>query len=104
MTHAIDVVVATILFLALLVMEFIATVDTFLTSMMGYAGLPPIVQSFILVFVAIFLIVLVIRLFGRVFAALIIILLVLLVVHRLDPAFNVPLMHVPYQPQPSTQT
>ncbi len=104
MTHAIDVVVATILFLALLVMEVIGTIDTFLTSMMGYAGLPPLAQTIILVFVAIFLIMLAVRVLGRVFATLVVILLVLLIVHRLFPAFDVPLMQVPFHPASSTQT
>jgi hypothetical protein len=104
MTHAIDVVVAAILFLALLVVEFIGGIDTFLTSMMTYAGIPPLAQTVILLFVVIFLIILAVRLLGRAFAFLIIILLVLLLVHRMDPSFNVPLMQVPYHPAPSTQT
>jgi hypothetical protein len=90
LTHAIDLVVAAILFLAGLVMDVIGVIDSYLADMMSYAGLPPLIQTIILIAVAIWLIVLAIRLLGGVFSGLIIVLLVLLVLHRVFPHLELP--------------
>ena len=95
MTHATDVVVSVILALASLVMDFVAYIDGLLAALMTSGGIPPNVQTILLVVVAVGLVVLAIRVFGRVFAALIIVLLVLLLVHKLFPGMEVPQGHPP---------
>jgi hypothetical protein len=89
LTHAIDLVVAAILFLAGLVMTVIGVIDSYLSAIMTYAGLPPLFQTIILIAVALWLIVLAVRLLGGVFSGLIIVLLLLMVLHRLFPHLEI---------------
>ncbi|MCF3947957.1 hypothetical protein AiwAL_12740 [Acidiphilium sp. AL] len=92
MTHATDVVVSVILALAGLVMDFVAYIDGLLAALMTSGGIPPNVQTILLVVVAVSLVILAIRVLGRLFAALII---VLLLVHKLFPGMEVPQGHPP---------
>ena len=85
MTHAIDLVVSTILTLAGLVMAVAGAIDGFLVTVMSAAGLPPLLQLLIIIIAGIWVLVLALRLLGGVFALLFLILFVLLLVHWLMP-------------------
>ena len=95
MTQAINLVVFAIMTLAGLVMAFIGFIDGVLAALMTSAGIPPNVQSILLVVAAVGVVIIAIRALGGFFAALIIVLLLLLLVHRVFPGMEVPQGHAP---------
>ena len=103
MTHAIHVLMAVILAVVGLVMEFVGYVDGLLAKGMTSAGIPPNMQTILLIVVAILLVLAAVRLFGTLLAALIVILIVLLVVNRLFPGIVLPHGHPPAWLHPPAQ-
>ena len=95
MTQAINFVVFIIMTLAGLVMAFIDFIDGVLAALMTSAGIPPNVQSILLVVAAVGMVIIAIRALGGFFAALIIVLLLLLLVHKVFPGMEVPHGHAP---------
>jgi hypothetical protein len=94
-THAIDLVIFSILTLAGLVMGFIGFVDSFLAALMSSVGIPPNAQIILLVVAAALLMIAALRALGGIFGALIIVLLVLLLMHQSFPKLEVPQAHLP---------
>jgi hypothetical protein len=90
MNQIIDVILVAILLLAGLVMAGIATIDTFLSDAMTYAGVPALSQIIILFAMVFWLIAMAVRLLGPVFSTLITLLLILLFVHRIFPHLEPP--------------
>lgn len=102
MTHAINLVITIILTLVELVLEAIGVADACLASLMTSAGLPPNLQSAVLIVVALLLVVFAIRLLGGVFGALLVVLLLLLIAHQLMPGMQVPHSMLPANWQPGS--
>ena len=90
MTHAINFVLSIIFTLIEFVLGAIGVADAFLAGLMTSAGLPPNLQTAVLIVVAVLLFIFAVRVLGRVFAFLILILLVLLILHRVFPGMQMP--------------
>jgi len=100
--HAINLVIFALLFLAGLVMEAIAFIDSLLAHLMTALHVPANAQIILLVVAALYLAVMAIRALGGVFASLIIVLLVLLLLHQAFPRMHVPPANLPGHASPQT--
>jgi hypothetical protein len=95
MDHAIDLVVAAIVFLGGLVFEAVTFIDAFLASLMSSAGIPASLQLVILIIAAIIIMAFAIRALGGLFVGLLLVLLVLLVLHKAFPGMHPPSLTLP---------
>ena len=71
-----------------LIVEAIVAVETWLRGMLGSLGVPPPVQTAVLIAVAVLLILAVFRLFGGLIRVAVIIILLLIVIHVLVPVIH----------------
>ena len=86
--HVLESLLGLITLLGGLIVDAIVAVETWLRGFLGSLGVPPNIQTVLLIAVAVVLILAVFRLFGGLIRAAIIIILLLIVIHVLMPVIH----------------
>jgi len=88
LTEALNNLLALVISLGNLIVEAIVAIELWLRAQLGTAGVPPAVQTIILVALALLLVVGAFRLFGGLVRVAVVIVLALIVIHILMPVLH----------------